>query len=312
MLNLLKLNLTVFDGGAAAGGEGGTGGNGNDGQANGQSAGGDSTTKNGDFSNVVFGKQSEADPAGAEEAKPKETQVKTAKERRAEFESLIKGEYKNEFTERFQTEFNRRHRGYKELEENFNRADKVLNILAEKYGENDIDKLEELIINDHSQLEQEALEKGIDVEQLAQIKRLKAEADSERRRRERVEGERRADEQYQSWVEQSKKMKDVFPDFDINTEIQNPSFLDLLQRGISVDHAYKILHYDDIMQNTITDAMRKSSKATADTIAARGSRPKENGNTGSAVIYKTDVSKLSKADRAEIAKRVARGETIRF
>lgn len=311
MLNLLKLNLTVFDGGAAAGGEGGTGGNGNDGQAIGQPVGGEGATKNGDFKNVVFGKQPEAEPAGADDATAEPT-VKTPKERKAEFESLIKGEYKNEFAERFQSEFNKRHRGYKELEENFNRADRVLGILAEKYGENNIDKLEELIINDHSQLEQEALEKGIDVEQLAQIKRLKAEADSERRRRERVEGERRADEQYQRWVEQANAMKETFPDFDINTEIQNPAFMDLLQRGISVDHAYKILHYDDIIKSTITDAMQKSSKATADTIAARGSRPKENGNTGSAVIYKTDVSKLSKADRAEIAKRVARGETIRF
>jgi len=311
MLKLLKLNLTAFDGGATAGGEGATGGNGNNGQAIGQPAGGEGATQNGDFKNVVFGKQPEAEPAGAEDANVEPT-VKTPKERKAEFESLIKGEYKKEFSERFQEEFNKRHRGHKELEENFNKADRLLGIIAEKYGEKNIDKLEQLILNDNSQLEQEALEKGIDVEQLAQIKRLKAEADSERRRRERIESERRADEQYQRWVDQANVLKQTFPDFDINKEIQDSRFMDLLQRGISVDHAYKILHYDDIIKSSVTDAMQKSSKATADAIAARGSRPKENGNTGSAVIYKTDVSKLSKADRAEIAKRVARGETIRF
>lgn len=313
MLKLLELNLTAFDGAAASGGEGATGGNGNDGQAFGQPVGTDSTKKNGEFDNVVFGKQPESEPAGADDGKiTDDTKVKTPKERKQEFEDLIKGEYKKEFSERFQDEFNKRYKEQKVFEEKFNQADRLLGIVAEKYGERDIEKLEKLILADNSHLQQEAMEKGIDVKQLAEIKRLKAEADSERRRRERVENERLADRQYQTWVEQANELKQTFPGFDINEEVKNPQFMDLLQRGISVDHAYKILHYDDIIKGSVADAMQKSAKATADTIAARGSRPKENGNTGSAVIYKTDVSKLTAKDRAEIAKRVARGETISF
>jgi hypothetical protein len=313
MLTLLDLNLTTFDG-AAAGGEGMTGGNGNDGQASGQPANANTgTKKSGEYDNVIFGIQDNADNHTADDvATEPKTVEKTPKERRAEFESLIKGDYKEEFAKKFQDEFNKRHRGHKELEEKFNKADRIIGLLAERYGEYDIEKLEQKFLDDKAYLEQEAMERGMEVEQLAEIKRLKADADSERRRRERIEGERLADEQYYNWINQANELKKTFPDFDLNTEINNPAFNDLLQRGISVDHAYKVLHHDEILQASISDAIKQSSKATADSIAARGNRPKENGSTGSAVVYKTDVSKFTPKDRAEIAKRVAAGETIRF
>lgn len=318
MLKLLKLSLAAFDGGAAAasgGGEGATGGNGNDGQAIGQPADGSAIKKGREFDNVVFGKQAQAEPAGAD-AVTDTTDVndvqKTPKEKKAAFDELIKGEYREEFSRKFQDEFNKRHRDHKEVVEKFNRADRLIGIIAQKYGETDIDKLEEKILSDNAYLEEEAAQRGMDVEQLAEIKRLKAEADAEKRRRQRVENEQRADEQYQIWVEQANELKKTFPDFELHSEIQNQQFMDLLRRGISVDHAFKILHYDEIIKGSVNDAMQKSAKATADSIAARGTRPKENGNTGSAIVYKSDVSKLTKADRAEIAKRVARGETISF
>ncbi len=312
MLKLLKLNLSAFDSGAAVGGEGVTGGNGNSTQAIGQPEGATGTKKVGDFANVVFGKQIESEPAGTDNVENTPNVEKSPKERKAAFEELIKGEYKEEFTKRFQDEFNKRHKGYKETVEKFNKADRLLGIIAERYGETDIEKLEAKILSDNSHLAEEASQMGMEVEQLAEIKRLRAEAETERKRRERAEGEIRANEQYRTWIEQAESLKESFPDFDLSTEVHNPQFMDLLQRGISVDHAYKILHFDDIIKGSVTDAMQKSAKATADSIAARGTRPKENGNTGSAVIYKSDVSKLTKEDRAEIAKRVARGESISF
>ena len=304
-----KINLRLFDG-SAAGGDGGSGGDGNGVQAFGQPEGGASTKKGNGYENVVFGKVDK--PAAEPQTEPASDPKADAKQRKAAFEELIKGEYKDEYTKRFQDDFNRRHRDHKELKEKFDVADRLLGIIAEKYGERDVTKLEQLILNDNAHLEAEAMERGMEVEQLAEIKRLKAEAESERRRRERVENSIRADEQYNRWLEESKVLKNTFPDFDLNEEIKNVAFMDMLQRGISVDHAYKVLHFDDIMQGTVNAAMKTTAKATADNIAARGNRPRENGNRGSAVIYKTDVSRLSKEDRAEIAKRVASGETISF
>ena len=310
---LRKPDLRTFDGAAAAGADGGavTGGNGNNVQEGGQPA--NPAKKVGKFDNVVFGKQADTEPAGVEakETEPAATE-KTPEQRSAEFEELIKGEYKSEFDKRTQKVIDRRFRENKELRENFARQDRVLGLLAERYGERNLDKLEELILNDKSHLEQEAYEKNMPVEQLIEIKRLQANAESERRARQRIESEMQADRQYTAWLNDAAKVKEKFPDFDLETEIQNPQFKDMLERGINVEHAYKVLHYDELMQGNIAQAMRSSAKATADTIAARGNRPKENGGNSSAIVYKTDVSKLSKEDRAEIARRVSMGETISF
>lgn len=310
---LKGLDLCIFDGAAAAGAEAAaqTGGNGNNVQDGGQPA--TPAKKAGKYDNVVFGKQADAEPAGAEPKGPETTVVeKTPEQRTAEFEKLIKGEFKDEFSKRTQKVIDRKFRENKELQEKFERQDRLLGLLADRYGENNIDRLEEMILNDKRHLEQEAYEKGMSVEQLADIKRLKAQAENERRLRERAESELQADRQYATWLNDAAKLKEAFPNFDLETEIQNPQFMDMLQRGINVEHAYKVLHYDELMQGNVAQAMRESAKATADTIAARGNRPKEIGGTGSAIVYKTDVSKLSKEDREEIARRVARGETISF
>ena len=93
---------------------------------------------------------------------------------------------------------------------------------------------------------------------------------------------------------------------EINT---NPDFLALLQRGVSVEQAYKVLHMDDFLSK----ATAQAEKTVTDNIRARGARPQENGAAPkSAVVVKDDVSKLTPADRAEIARRAAMGETITF
>ena len=80
-----------------------------------------------------------------------------------------------------------------------------------------------------------------------------------------------------------------------------------------MEHAYKVIHMDSIMQGNAQVVAQQTSKATADNIRARGNRPKENaGSATPGVTYKSDVSKLTRKDRAEIARRVARGENISF
>ena len=106
------------------------------------------------------------------------------------------------------------------------------------------------------------------------------------------------------------KQDPLLADFDLKTEIDgNPDFLALLQRGVSVEQAYKVLHMNDFLSK----ATAQAEKAVTDNIRARGARPPENGAaTKSAVVVKDDVSKLTPADRAEIARRAAMGETITF
>ena len=44
-----------------------------------------------------------------------------------------------------------------------------------------------------------------------------------------------------------------------------------------MDHAYKVLHMDELMQGTLAGAVQRTQQRTLETIAARGMRPAENG-----------------------------------
>ena len=58
-------------------------------------------------------------------------------------------------------------------------------------------------------------------------------------------------------------------------------------------------------------ATRKAVAATANNIGARNKRPAENGSNSQAVATKQyDVSKMTKAEMDELARRAARGEVI--
>jgi type IV pilus assembly protein PilA len=80
-----------------------------------------------------------------------------------------------------------------------------------------------------------------------------------------------------------------------------------------VKAAYEAMHHDEMVAGYLQNAVKQGAKATAQNIASRGTRPKENGvGSGTSMVFKPDVSKLTAKDRAEIAERVARGEIISF
>ena len=77
--------------------------------------------------------------------------------------------------------------------------------------------------------------------------------------------------------------------------------------------AFRVMHLDELMANNAAQVARQTEAAVAANVRANGSRPVENGTRQqSSFTVKSDVSKLTKADRAEIARRVQRGEKISF
>ena len=105
----------------------------------------------------------------------------------------------------------------------------------------------------------------------------------------------------------------TYPSFDLNAEVKNPQFLSMLRAGVPVQHAYEVVHMDQIKAGVAAMQAKATEKQVVDGIRAKGARPQENGTTSQgAFIVKDDVSKLSKRDRAEIIRRAARGEHIEF
>lgn len=67
------------------------------------------------------------------------------------------------------------------------------------------------------------------------------------------------------------------------------------------------------MEQVRSEAQRQAEKRLADHIRSMGARPPENGTSAqTAVTAQRDVARLTRDQRAEYAKRAARGEVITF
>ena len=236
-------------------------------------------------------------------------------DRNAEFEKLIKGEYKDLYDARVQDTVQKRLKGTKETVDRYNALTPTLEMLGKKYGVDakDIEALNKAIEEDNSFYEEEALEKGMTVQQLKEIRKMERENAALKAQMQEAQRQENGKKLYAAWMQQADEAKKVYPSFDLRAEMNNPKFVDLLRSNIDVRTAYEVLHKDEIIPAAMQFTAKTVEQKIAKKIAANGARPSENGmNSQSAAVVKSDVSQLSKADRAEIIRRVQRGEKIRF
>ena len=298
------LDLQLFAEGA---GDGGTGAEGASGATAVAAVPQGKGAKANPLANVVYGKQ------GAEEASPA-AEVNT-EDRNAKFEALIKGEYKDLYDAKMQDTIQKRLKGSKETVDKYNALTPTLEMLARKYGVDatDIEALNKAIEEDDSYYEDEALEKGMTVQQLKEVRKLERENAELKRAKEEQNRRENADKLYNRWITESNEAKKIYPSFDLNAEMQNPKFTDLLRNNIDVRTAYEVIHKDEIIPAAMHFTAKAVEQKLTNKMIANGARPVENGNSSQgATVTKSDVSQLSKEDRAEIIRRVARGEKIRF
>ncbi len=302
---LLRLHLQLFADGAGTGGDGGTGGEGTTAETN--LANSPKGVKN-PLANVQYGKQ-DVQTTDAQQV------TDSAEDRQAKFDALIKGEFKDLYDARMQDTIQKRLKSTKETVDRFNALTPTLDILSRKYGvdASDITALNKAIEEDDSYFEDEALEKGITVEQLKSIRKMERENADLRRQMQEQKTRENADRIYAGWMQESESLKGIYPSFDLQSELQNPRFTDLLRNNIDVRTAYEVIHKDEITPTGMQFTAEQVRQQIANSLRANQARPSGNGlGNSSPVITKSDVSQLSKADRQEIARRVARGERISF
>lgn len=330
---LLDVSLRLFDGegGAAApaAGEGAAG----DGNKGGSQASPAPTRrgKSGGFQNVLFGKQGDEPTAAGDEPGPegkaqpsaagkgKEGDVvttsNTLEDRRKEFQELVNGEYKDIYTEETQRIIDRRFREARNLEERAAKQQPVIDMLMQRYkiADGDLGKLAAAVENDNAYWSEAAEEAGMSVEQYKQFQRLKRENEALLRAQRMRQNQQAAQQQLQKWYSEGEQVKAVYPDFDLGAESKNPQFISMLKAGVPVQHAYEVIHMDEIKAGVAQSTARQTEKQVVDGIRAKGNRPAENGTSSqSAFTVKDDPHKWTKQDRAEVARRVARGETIKL
>lgn len=316
----LPMNLHLHDGAAAGGASAGGEGAAAQGETTAAVPGTTRRGKTGEFDNVVFGVQDgqpAAEAAGAPDAGEKATTIETSSDakdaRAAEWRKMIEGDYKEEFAAEMQRIINQRFKETKNLQSQLDGLQPLVTALSARYGESDPAKLAELIDNDSAYWSEAADEAGMSVEQYKELQKLKAQNQQLMEEQKRRTGEDKANRQIQAWYSEAEAVKARYPEFDLNAEVQNPNFLSLLKSGTPMELAYRVIHMDALMTDAVqSTAAATEAKVTAN-IRAKGARPAESGAAAQGgIVYRNDVSKLTKAERAEIARRVGKGETIRF
>lgn len=198
------------------------------------------------------------------------------------------------------------------------KAERVFSVLSQKYGGDpeDLDSLLKNVEQDDSYYEDEAMEKGISVDQLKQMKRLERENAEFKRAAAQRQRELGAQKVYNGWVAGADEVKENYDsDFNLQRELnENPQFLRLLKSGVDVKTAYEVIHRDELNSKVMKITAEKTEQAVVNKIKANGLRPSENGlntNAGTSPLG-VNPRNLTKEQREEIKKRVKAGEKISF
>lgn len=325
--DILHVTLDLFDGaaGAAASGAGEGAGSGTQGETQQTSPAATRRGSSGEYSNVKFGKQDQPAAAGGQQANPPdageeskkgvETTSDTLEDKRKAFRALVDGEYKDQYTEDTQRIIDRRFRETKNLETQLSQQKPILDMLMQRYkiGDGDLGKLTQAIENDNAYWSQAAEEAGMSVEQYKQFQKLQRENAQLLQAQRRSQNQQAAEKQLQKWYQEAEAMKSDYPGFDLGRESQDPQFLSMLRSGVPVKLAYEVMHMDEIKSTVAQTTAQQTEKQVVEGIRAKGARPAENGTSSqSGFVVKDDPTKWTKKDRAEIVRRVQRGEQIKL
>lgn len=99
---------------------------------------------------------------------------------------------------------------------------------------------------------------------------------------------------------------------DVKT-ITDSTLKTLIEAGIDAETAYKVLHLDEMLDNSMRYGASVAAKQLADSIRIKGMRPKENGlNSQGGFTAHKGAAGLTPEKRRELAKKALMGEQIGF
>lgn len=305
---LCPVNLRLFDGdGAGAAGGTGAGTGGMDGSSDaGKEMQADFRGANADTRGAQGRLQKGEDaPAGRSKGL----------DRRAEFERMVQGEYKDLFSERMQAVIDKRFRETKTLQEQSQQMRPMLEALAVKYGvtAGDTAALQRAVENEAAQFGEKAARLGMTPEQLRYMERMAETGRGMRQNQDRQRRQEQADRMYRQWAQEGEALRQIYPSFDFRRELQNPRFANLIRNSVDVRTAYEVVHKDEILGGAMQYTAQEVSKKIVDGIRAKAARPAENGiRYQSTAVIKPDVNRMKREDRDSIERRVLKGERISF
>lgn len=310
LFKLLALDLQLFADGGASG-------------VGGDSAGSDAGNENatGDALLAKYGMTTDSPAAGGDDADRDAAGDGDGDDLDAAFEEMVKGKYKGVYGKRVEETIRKRltaaNSRIKQANDRISAYEPLMELLGAKYGvsdASDVNAVIKAIEDDNSFFEEEASEKGMTVEEYKAMRAIERENAALKKWREEKTAEENRDRQYVKWFWQAEDTKKAYPDFDLQAELQNPQFAELLQNtNITMRGAYEAVHHSEMMEAAVRQTNTRTKDDVAKSIIAGAKRPTENGVSASpAAPHVTDVSKMTADERHELIRRAARGEKIRF
>lgn len=254
------------------------------------------------MSEKVFDIQYFADEAITEEAgepsAPDAGEHEKENTEKPDFDELIKGDYREEYGKRVSEVIKKRLKENSSLEKDMKQLRSAIGSLGQSLGI-EADKTEDIILELKKRIGKD------DVSSNAQG----ADPDDDGKDTFRTDTLKMT---LDKLIRGCAYTKEFYPGFDIARELKDPGFRAMLAiTGNDPKKSFEILHHDEIIASAVQDAARRTEEKLAGSIASRAQRPSEGATENTASIYiDNDPRSLTRAQRADIKKRVRRGERI--
>ena len=256
---------------------------------------------------------------GAEAAAPETTEgqqaEQTPEEREKAFNDMINGDFRDLFDARMQKAIKERVGEVKQLQQQLQQQNDVIGLVAKKYGisTDKMGDIREALESDDVFWEEAAADQGMTVDSYKKMVKLEAENEALHKAREEAERKNQKDAVFQKWDREAEELKRMYPQFDLQSEIQDKRFLDLMGAGIDMRTIYETLHHDEILPALMQQTAKAATKQQAAAARSGQMRPAENGmSSRPAAQTVKDPAKMTKEERQEYARRAAKGEIITF
>ncbi len=118
------------------------------------------------------------------------------------------------------------------------------------------------------------------------------------------------------WKSEESAVREKYPEFDLQKHSENPAFASLLQGfaaspEISLTRVYELYELDNLKSAAAQNAAAQAARQIMGAVQMRHARPHENGLRDSSPDMGR-ASRLTRAQRAVLAERAAKGEHITF
>lgn len=125
--------------------------------------------------------------------------------------------------------------------------------------------------------------------------------------------QKNAEAAYEKLVSESDRLSEKIKGFDLKTELADKRFTAMLHAGLSVEEAWRAVHFDEILQCCEKLLRRNVEHSALMRLRAGMGRPDENGAVGQAPSQtKLSVENLTGRGIRDILRRVENGAKVKF